>query len=545
VRLFVESARRSSAAFRLDAGNRQAVTRICQLVEGMPLAIELAAAWLPVLSVAEIAPELEQSLDFLTALAADAPGRHRSLRAVFDQSWHLLTEPERAVFRRLSVFRGGFTRAAAQAVAGGALIDLSRLAAKSLLRRSAAGRYTLHELLRQYGEIKLAERPAEAQTAREQHCAYFLNFLAGQVEALKGYGQAGALAQVAAEIENIRCAWEWAVEQGHAGLIADSIDALWVFAEVRGLYGEGEHYFRRAAEALERLPHHAPARALALGKALVCQGSYHIRLGDAEQVRRLVQRGVDLLRPLGAGREVAFGLNMLAAAAHMQGDYATEQALLRESLALGRASGDRWITAYSLNDLGLALFMVDEVAEAERLCAEGLAIFNEIGDQRGAAFTLNNLGIINQRLGDHAKAETLSRDSLDLWRADGHHWGMATALTRLGVVTGVVATLEASAAHFREAIQIAFKVRALPAVLDALVELAATLACEGQTDRARQLLEISLRHPSLGRPARLRAEWLAGVLPPPSAPAAPAPDADPERALAELVAALLGGDGAL
>lgn len=549
VRLFVESARRSQAGFRLLPDNRAAVTRICQLVEGIPLGLELAAAWLPVLSVEEIAQEVGHSLDFLTATADDLPERHRNMRAVFDQSWHLLTEFERGVFRRLSVFRGGFTRPAAEAVAGGTLIDLSRLASKSLLRRTGARRYALHDLLRQYGQDKLAERPAEAQATREQHCAYFLSFLAGQVAALKGDGQVLALAEVASEMENIRAAWDWAVQNGRASLIAAGLDALWVFAEVRGLYREGEDYFRRAAEALAAAPAELPDRDLALGKALVCQGSYHIRFGDVARVRRLAQQGLDLLRPLRAQAEMAFALNMLAAAAHLEGDYAEEQRLLRESLALGRAAGDRWITAYSLNDLGLATFLAGDPAEAERLCAESLALFRQIGDQRGTAFTLNNLGVITQRLGGPAEAERLYRESLDLWRVDGHRWGIATALTRLGVVTGAVATLDAAAAHLREAMEIALNVRAFPAVLEALVELAAVVACEGQADRAREWLDLGLRHPALSRGARQRAEWLLAALPPPAGNApSPAPaEADVQRALEGQVAALLreGQPGAL
>jgi predicted ATPase/DNA-binding SARP family transcriptional activator len=513
VRLFVESGRRARADFRLRPDNREAVTRICQLVEGMPLGIELAAAWLPLLSCAEIAQEVAHSLDFLTAAAGDIPERHRNIRAVFDQSWHLLSEPERTVFRRLSIFRGGFTRAAASAVAGGSLAELSRLMAKSLLRRTGARRYSLHELLRQYGASKLAERPGELEAVREQHCAFYLDFLAGQEEALKGYGQVAALAEVAAELDNIRAAWEWAAAHGRARLIAASIDALWVFAEVRGLYGEGESFFQRAASALDQAPEALEGRALALGKALVCQGSYHIRLGDAEQVRRLVQRGLDLLQPLNARREAAFGLNMLAAAAHMQGAHADEQTLLRQSIALGREAGDRWITAYSLNDLGLATFWLGAAPQAKMLCAEALAIFRDIGDQRGAAFALNNLGLIHQRLGDHAAAERLYREGLELWRADDHRWGMATLLTRLGVVTGASASLQASAAHFVEAMQIALQVRALPAVLEALVELAAVLACEGQGQRAREALNVALRHPALTTAARRRAEWLLAALP--------------------------------
>ena len=178
VRLFAERARRVRRGFSLD-DEREGVVRICQLVEGIPLAIEIAASWVSSLSCATIAAEIQRNMHFLQSRLRDVPERHRSIQAVFEQSWERLTEQERRVFMRLSVFRGGFGRASAQAVAGMTLPILSALLDKSLLEMQGQERYRIHELLRQYAEAKLAQSTLEnIGRAREQHAAYYMRFLA-------------------------------------------------------------------------------------------------------------------------------------------------------------------------------------------------------------------------------------------------------------------------------------------------------------------------------------------------------------------------------
>jgi predicted ATPase len=189
VKLFLESARRAKPDFELDQENLEPVVRICRLVEGMPLAIRLAAVWVEILSPAEIALEIERGLDFLAADWHDMPERQRSMQAVFDHSWRLLSPQEREVFQGLSVFRGGFTRNAAEEVAGASLHTLMSLVNKSLISRDASGRYEIHELSRQYAAGKLALEPEREMDIRDRHCAYFANFLKERETSLKGEHQ--------------------------------------------------------------------------------------------------------------------------------------------------------------------------------------------------------------------------------------------------------------------------------------------------------------------------------------------------------------------
>ncbi len=213
-KLFLQSARRVRPGFELRADDLKYISRICRLVGGMPLGVLMAAAWVEMLTPEEIAAEIGQGLHFLQTDLRDVPERQRSVRAVFDCSWTLLAKPEREVFQQLSVFRGGFTREAAQQVAGASLRELVALVNKSLLHRAPTGRYEVHELLRQYAEEKLDRDAAAGEAARDRHCAYYTAALEQWEADLKGPRQRVALAEMDAELENARMAWEWAAEQG-------------------------------------------------------------------------------------------------------------------------------------------------------------------------------------------------------------------------------------------------------------------------------------------------------------------------------------------
>lgn len=211
VSLFVLSAQRALSGFALNAEDAAAIARICQLVEGVPLGIELAASWLRVLPPSEIALEIEKGLDFLTSVLQNVPERHRSLRAVFDYSWNLLSPAEQTMFRQLAVFRGGFDRDAASQVVGASLPMLAGLVDKSLVRRSAAGRYEIHELVWRYVEEKLSGQAEEDERLHDAHCRYYAELLSRHQAELKGGDVTRALSALNAERENVRAAWDWAI----------------------------------------------------------------------------------------------------------------------------------------------------------------------------------------------------------------------------------------------------------------------------------------------------------------------------------------------
>lgn len=248
LKLFLQRARQIQPTFAPNAADSVVIARICRLVAGMPLGILLAASWVNQLSVQVIADEISQNLDFLAIEWRDLPERHHSIRAVFDYSWRRLTDGERAVFRQLAVFRGGFTRQAAQQVTGTSLHQLRKLVNQSLLQVDNDERYTLHELLRQYAEAELTTTGQRAAAAT-RHCAYYADLLAQSAGALKGPGQAALLTLMESEHDNLRTAWAWAIAQHDGERVAQMRENLGFFYEWRGRLQEGELSFAQAVDA--------------------------------------------------------------------------------------------------------------------------------------------------------------------------------------------------------------------------------------------------------------------------------------------------------
>jgi DNA-binding SARP family transcriptional activator/predicted ATPase len=457
VELFLQSACRAQPGFALSDDNVADVIRICRLVEGMPLGIVLAAAWVGVLTPAEIASEIGQSLEFLVAELRDLPERQRSMRAAFDRSWSLLSERERKVFQRLSVFRGGFTRQAARQVAAASLRELRALVEKSLLQRDPQGRYSVHELLRQYAADRLAEVPAEWEAAKDRHSAYFAAFLQHREVSLRGRDQRRALAEIEAETDNVRVGWHWAVVQGRTEDIDRALESLVVLYNTHGWFQEKEEIFARAAQMLEEessgyaqdaLQSGAPAalvqggaeaqkavadrrRRLVLGKVLAHQGRACFRLGLTGKGIALLQRSLEILRGLGARRGMVFALCSLGRFT-VRLPQVEGRPLCVEGLAISREIGDRVGMEMSLRCLGLDAVYRGEYGAAQRFYQERLAVSREL-DQVRVAKSLGSLGYVAWCLGDYREAKQLHQQSLALHKDIGSQYGIALLLLYLGL----------------------------------------------------------------------------------------------------------------
>jgi serine/threonine protein kinase/predicted ATPase len=250
VKLFMNSGKRANPSFELNDGNLDEVSRICKLVEGMPLGIVLAASWLTLLDVSEIADEIQGGLDFLETDETTLPERQRNIRAVMDYSWGQMTEAEQQVFIKLSVFQGGFTRDAAQAVAGANLRILMSLTKKSLIRRDAdSGRYQIHELLRQFAEERL-QHSSGLEKILAQHMTYFADFMADRAPDIKGKRQIESIREIEVDFSNIRGAWEYAVNHTNYEALEQMTETLSLYVDMCAMYKVGEALF---ADAVERL----------------------------------------------------------------------------------------------------------------------------------------------------------------------------------------------------------------------------------------------------------------------------------------------------
>lgn len=433
--LFVQHARRVRPGFSLHAGDAADVARICRLLEGMPLAIELAAAWVRVLTPPEIAREMAHDLQFLSAAERDRPLRHRSMTAAFDHSWRLLAPHEREALAQLSLFRGGFTRHAAGQVAGAGLPVLSSLLGKSLVQRSAGAppgdRYSLHELVRQYAAEQLHAAPGAAHAAADRHSAYYLALLAAEEGALKGTRQLDALAEMSREIDNVRRAWSHAAATGDGARLAAAIEGCYWLLEMRSAFQEGEQLFALAAESP------AGAEALTHSRLRTKQGYFAFRRGEYGRARVLLEGAIASLRTLDGAAAAAALADALVFAGILEyygGAYAAAHACLHEADALAATVGSAWLAGYAAYGEGVVLVAEGRNGEALACLQAALAHWQPLGGPRLLTLCRSYLGLSLLGLGRLEEAEATLLRCADESRAAADTWLVATALTHLGLV---------------------------------------------------------------------------------------------------------------
>jgi predicted ATPase/DNA-binding CsgD family transcriptional regulator len=579
IQLFAACARRAYSDFSL-ADEQAGAVRVCRLVEGAPLAVELAASWRSVLRCDAIAEEIARSVHFLQTDVRNIPERHRSMRAVFDQSWQLLGDEERRALQQLSVFRGSFQRVAAAAVAGATLPVLSALIRKSLLRLAPDGRYQLHELVRQYAEERLALAPAgDANATFERHRVYFLAFLRDRSEGMNGGRQLQAAGEIALELENIRVAWRRAVERRDIAALAGAANALYLFYQFRGRYLEGVELFEQAVQRLDAasLAAQPGASVLIYDLAWLC-----VRLGRLAQAQALFERCREIDAPLGPGHssDPRLGLGLLAS---LRGDYGGAQLLLeqarqtgereghrgnqqlasyflagihlalgaydaaqecaRRAYALAQAGDSRWFMAYCLIEMGDAARALGAYEQARGCYQASHAIRTEFGDPEGIAVSLAHLGAVALAQGDPTAAEEYYRQSLDRYHAIDDSGGIVAALDGLGRAECARGQVRAAARHLRQALLVATRARLIALGLSLLCSIAELLHTR-DVGAAVDALRTIRWHAGASHETRARAERLLERSGGQSARAAHGqPGGDLEALTARLLAALAPLEG--
>ncbi len=450
VALFQQHARRAARGFVLEQAEMAYVVRICQLVEGMPLGVELAAAWLSVHSCEEIARQIEHNLDILTTRLRNVPERHRSIRATFEHSWQLLSEAEKELCARLAVFQGGFRQDAAVAVAGATPLTLSALLDKSLIRHILPDRYDMHELVRQYTAEKLEANPQKLEETEMQHARYFATFLEQQEKHLKGAKQKQALTEIVSEIENARQAWRLAVSRGWTLGIEQSLESLYHFFNIQGRFQEGIELFAQAIERWSKDAH----QARIVGKVLSRQGALCRPLGRYQRARACLEQSLAIFKRLNIPAEQIFCLVTLASVARNQGKGEESEQLARESLALSRQIGDRWGETTALAALGLILRYRGDMTQAKALLEESLVLGRESGNQRLVISSLNTLGDLACHRGDYAKAQVVFEECIALSQELDDQYHIAMHLNNLGTVLHTLEKYTEAQLYYRESLEI-------------------------------------------------------------------------------------------
>jgi predicted ATPase/DNA-binding SARP family transcriptional activator/Tfp pilus assembly protein PilF len=420
VRLFSQAARRVKYDFRIEPHDLPQLARLLRLVGGLPLAIELAAVWVRMMPLAQIAEEIAADVDVLTTTVLGLPERHRSIRAAFEHSWRLLSPGEREVLKRLSVFRGGFTPEAALEVAGARLPFLAALVDKSLVRLTK-GRYDRHPLLYQYALEKLDEDPPEACAARERHATYFVRL------AEEGLHGAEGFERLEAEHDNLRRALAWAEATQHADLGQRLAAALFWFWWARGHVREGRAW-------LERMLALAPgARTVSRCGALLNAAGLMYMQAELEAAHDLNEEALGIAHELGDEVRVALALNGRGVIAFDRGEYEEARRDFEACLETMRVHG-ALRGARTLVPLGSIAFMQGDHDRARALYEEALALALELGDMYTIAGALGWLGLIARREGEEALARSRLEESLSIARAAGEEGMVVVFLWALGTL---------------------------------------------------------------------------------------------------------------
>jgi DNA-binding NarL/FixJ family response regulator len=444
VRLFLERARHVMPGFALQAKHAAVVAQICRQLEGIPLAIELAASWIRALSLAEIAAELEHALTFLTRGERDSPARHRSMRAVLDHSWHLLDRPEQRALARLSVFRGSCDREAASNITGATLLTIAGLIDKSLVRREEVGdstRYSLHELVRHYAAEQLAADPDDCAETNARHSAYYAALLQNSISKHTGGSSHAAWANLAGDIENGRAAWMYAVTTGDTARILGMARGLMIFYDVQGWVLDGVALFEQAASALRSLGEQAGA---ALGVMLGYQGYFVIRAGLPLAAAPLLEEAALLLDAAGEHAEYAHVLLHLGTVEYYGARFAPAQARYDQAAQLTMRSGDDFTRLWATYFQGTIALALGAFPTAERHFGTCVDTWRGQGYGRGVASALNMLAETARLAGEPAAAERYLQESLQVASAIRDQLAMAMCLRELGALALVHGDLEAA-----------------------------------------------------------------------------------------------------
>lgn len=491
VELFSQSARRTHRHFDPTA-EMPGVVRICQLVEGMPLGIELAAAWTHDRTCAQIADEIARSLDTLSAAWIDVPERHRSMRAAFEYSWRLISDLERTTLSCLSVFHGGFTLHAANQVAGAGPELLAALADRSLLRRSGDDRFEMHELLRQYTADKLTEQGEIRGHPLARHSMFYLRLLQEQEPGLQGAEQAAALAQISAEIDNVRAAWRWAASGRQAEWIASAIKSLGLYYEIQSRYREGFDAFKLVAD--EWTAGDMPVTLL--GRIWAWQGRFAYHLGLNEQSLALEEQARNALDE---GSERVLALNTTGNLHTDRGDYANAELALQEALTASQVSGNRHDLSLTLASLVDMAALRGQFTEAEAWAGQGLEACQQTGDRRSIAVALGNLGRICGILGEYERAGQYIQAALDIYRALDSRRGVAASLHNLSTLAYIGGDYAQTRQLRLEALEICRDIGFRWGVASALKGLGDVARQLGDYEQALRYLDESLAiHRALG-----------------------------------------------
>jgi predicted ATPase/DNA-binding XRE family transcriptional regulator len=495
IRLFMQRAQAANSQFTITTENAPAVIELCRRLDGLPLAIELAAARVSLLPPEAVLARLGNRLELLTSGARDLPHRQRTLRATLDWSYDLLSAAERSLFARLAVFAGGWTLKAAEAVCDvgnevEVLQHMSALMDKSLVQQQAniqhEPRFTMLETVREYALERL-EESGELERLRRRHARYFLRLAEEEERASQGPLQRAWLDRLETEHDNLRAALTWSLtSQGDTEMGLQLTGALSHFWYVREHHSESRMWLQ---SALERGSSHAAARA----KVLVGAGRLAWFQGELARANSLLKESLTLYQDLGDDAGAAFALLVLGRTAVSQGDRGRGQTLVDESLALFRQQGNMWGIARALIVLGDAALFKGDIDSATAKFQKSLDISQDLEDAEGIALSLLYLGRTAHMQGDDARSKTLLEESLVVFKDSGDSRGVAEVLLELGRVARAQGDNAHALALCRQSLVLSRKLDNKTLIAFCLTTLAGVIQAVGDAVQAARLFGAAER----------------------------------------------------
>lgn len=495
IELFLQRVRQIHGAIELTTSQKASVIRICQLVGGIPLGIEMAATRVRSLSLEDIATEIEQSLDVLQTSARNVEPRHRNIRATIDPMYDQLTDEQQLTFEQLSQFRGGFTRDAAEHVTGTSIQTLAVLVEHSLVRMDNNGRYDLNELLRQYAEERLSDHSDEMEQTRARHSQYFLDFLAQHRMQISGSEQQQVLNQIQCEIDNIRAAWKWAVDRQYAEKIGEVCHVLWLYYDIRGGFWEGEQAFRLAAEALG-LHKTQAGKSLNLGKVMARYGAHCQSINLHENGRQLLEESLIVLHRFSAREDIAFVLLRLSDTInYFDNDPETAQTYVDKSWAIYRDLDVLWGMGYCRRALAKSALYRGDFEAAWHWSEECLELYKPLTKSYERSLALGIASLSALELKQYEVAHHLTEELLPLMHEIGTPWNIANALLIKGATVCRLTDYAKARDYLSKGLIQAYDVGFLPIIMFGLVQTAVWLVATGDKVKGLEITSFVAESP--------------------------------------------------
>lgn len=510
LRLFVFAAQRANEDYELQAEQLPHVSRLCQLLQGLPLAIEVAAAWASVLLVDEVTNEISHNLDFLNDHQLHPATHHHALLAAFEYAWARLTAEDKSTLRRLSVFRGAFTLEAVEQILGAKRHTLLALVDRALLQRWDGGRggkgYVLHEALRQFAQEQLRLQPEEGSSTLQRYADYYTRFVKTREAALvlpRGVPEhTQALAEIEREIDNIATAWQVALARKQLGAIDNAFEGLHRFYHLRARFHEGYEAFERAALVVQS---NGKAGASVLAAALATRQAYFMfRLDHLAEAKAVAQRSLEGLQrlqhrpgphlsPSKVTQEVIFNTQLLGTLAWGEGDFWAAQQWWQQALEQHEQNDNHAQVARAQNNVAVLAIETGDLAQAKRLLAQSLQAKRAQNDWQGVVFALENLANVALLSNEVEQAQQLRLETLTIAEAQHDAVGVLRAHTQLGYLAYLLRDQDQALGHLNEARRLARAQRQAQGLGLVLCNLSLVHAARGELDDCRLCLRSALQ----------------------------------------------------